>query len=85
MTVVWFVVWLIANNVGHHEPLLFNLANSRLTKPAIPARSHRAMGGTCLGSALPLGGIDVRSARRAQQCAATDGAGSAESRRVARQ
>lgn len=27
MTVVWFIVWLIANNVGHHEPLLFNPVN----------------------------------------------------------
>ena len=24
MTIVWFIVWLIANNVGGHEPLLFN-------------------------------------------------------------
>ena len=23
MTIVWFIVWLIANNVGGHEPLLF--------------------------------------------------------------
>ena len=23
MTLIWFVVWLIANNVGGREPLLF--------------------------------------------------------------
>jgi len=28
MTIVWFVVWLIANNVGGHEPLLFNPVNA---------------------------------------------------------
>lgn len=27
MTIVWFVVWLIANNVGGHEPLLFDPVN----------------------------------------------------------
>jgi hypothetical protein len=24
MTVIWFIVWLIANTIGGHEPLLFN-------------------------------------------------------------
>jgi hypothetical protein len=24
MTFVWFVIWLIANNVGRHEPLDLN-------------------------------------------------------------
>lgn len=28
MTLIWFVVWLIANNVGDHEPLLFNPVNA---------------------------------------------------------
>lgn len=28
MTVVWFVVWLIANNVGAHEPLLADPVNA---------------------------------------------------------
>ncbi|HZC69675.1 MAG TPA: hypothetical protein VE442_03165 [Jatrophihabitans sp.] len=28
MTLVWFIVWLIANNVGGHEPLLFNPVNA---------------------------------------------------------
>ena len=27
MTIIWFVVWLIANNIGDHEPLLFNPLN----------------------------------------------------------
>ena len=28
MTFVWFVIWLIANNVGGHEPLIFNPVNA---------------------------------------------------------
>jgi hypothetical protein len=28
MTILWFIVWLIANNVGGHEPLLFNPVNA---------------------------------------------------------
>ena len=28
MTLVWFVIWLIANNVGGHEPLLFDPVNA---------------------------------------------------------
>ena len=28
MTFIWFIVWLIANNVGGHEPLLFNPVNA---------------------------------------------------------
>jgi hypothetical protein len=28
MTFVWFVVWLIANNAGGHEPLLFDPVNA---------------------------------------------------------
>jgi hypothetical protein len=28
MTVIWFVIWLVANNVGHHEPLLLNPVNA---------------------------------------------------------
>ena len=30
MTFVWFVVWLIANNVGGSEPLLFDPVNGRV-------------------------------------------------------
>jgi hypothetical protein len=30
MTFIWFVVWLIANNVGGHEPLLANPVNAWL-------------------------------------------------------
>ena len=28
MTLLWFVVWLIANNVGGHEPLLLDPVNA---------------------------------------------------------
>jgi hypothetical protein len=28
MTFVWFVIWLIANNVGGHEPLLLDPVNA---------------------------------------------------------
>jgi hypothetical protein len=27
MTLLWFVVWFIANNVGGHEPLILNPVN----------------------------------------------------------
>jgi hypothetical protein len=27
MTLIWFVIWLIANNVGAREPLLFDPVN----------------------------------------------------------
>jgi len=28
MTLVWFIIWLIANNVGKHEPLLLAPVNA---------------------------------------------------------
>lgn len=28
MTLIWFIVWLIANAVGGHEPLLFDPVNA---------------------------------------------------------
>ncbi len=28
MTILWFIIWLIANNVGGHEPLLFDPVNA---------------------------------------------------------
>ncbi len=28
MTVLWFIVWLIANNVGGHEPLRLDPVNA---------------------------------------------------------
>lgn len=28
MTVLWFVIWLIANNVGRNEPLTFDPMNA---------------------------------------------------------
>jgi hypothetical protein len=27
MTLIWFVVWLISNVIGDHEPLLFDPVN----------------------------------------------------------
>jgi hypothetical protein len=27
VTILWFIVWLIANNIGDHEPLRFNPLN----------------------------------------------------------
>ena len=29
MTVIWFVIWLIANNIGDHEPLTFDPESTR--------------------------------------------------------
>jgi hypothetical protein len=28
MTVIWFVIWLVANNVGSQEPLLLDPVNA---------------------------------------------------------
>jgi hypothetical protein len=28
MTLIWFVIWLIANNVGGHEPLAISPVNA---------------------------------------------------------
>ena len=28
MTVLWFIIWLIANNVGAHEPLAIDPVNA---------------------------------------------------------
>ena len=28
MTLIWFIVWLITNSLGAHEPLLFNPVNA---------------------------------------------------------
>jgi hypothetical protein len=28
LTILWFIIWLISNNVGGHEPLLFNPVNA---------------------------------------------------------
>jgi hypothetical protein len=30
MTFIWFVIWLIANNIGAHEPLVANPVNAWL-------------------------------------------------------
>jgi hypothetical protein len=50
MTFIWFVIWLIANNVGATEPLLLDPAN--------------AWTGTLIAAiALDLGGSHAASAR----------------------
>lgn len=52
MTIVWFIVWLIANNVGGHEPLVFDPVNAwlgtliaaialDLSRPAVIGRPGR--------------------------------------------
>lgn len=28
MTFVWFIIWLVANNVGGHEPLIIDPVNA---------------------------------------------------------
>jgi hypothetical protein len=28
MTILWFIIWLIANSIGGHEPLVFNPVNA---------------------------------------------------------
>ena len=40
MTIVWFIVWLIANNVGGHEPLLFNPVNAWTATVILAIRTH---------------------------------------------
>jgi hypothetical protein len=51
MTVLWFLIWLIANNVGGHEPLLLDPVN--------------AWTGTLIAAvALDLGGAHATSAAR---------------------
>lgn len=51
MTIVWFVVWLIANNVGGHEPLVADPVNAWL-------------GTLILAIALDLAGAHASQARR---------------------
>jgi hypothetical protein len=50
MTVIWFIVWLIANNVGAHEPLIANPVNAWL-------------GTLILAVALDLGGQHAAAGR----------------------
>ena len=51
MTLLWFVVWLIADNTGGHEPLLFDPVN--------------VWAWTLLGAvALDLSGSHARGSRR---------------------
>ncbi len=28
VTILWFIIWLIANNIGGHEPLVFDPVNA---------------------------------------------------------
>ena len=57
MTVLWFIVWLIANSVGGHEPLLFDPVNG-WTATLILAI------GLDLGASHARGRSDVRQPRR---------------------
>lgn len=47
MTVLWFVIWLIANNVGGDEPLMLNPVNAWMAT-------------LILAIALDLGGVHAR-------------------------
>ncbi len=51
MTLLWFIVWFIANNVGGHEPLVFNPVNGWA-------------GTLLLAIALDLGAANARSGGR---------------------
>ena len=50
MTFIWFVIWLVANNIGGHEPLLLDPVNAW-------------MGTLILAIALDLGGAHASRAR----------------------
>ena len=50
MTFIWFITWLIANNVGGHEPLLLDPVNAW-------------MGTLLLAIALDLGSTHARATR----------------------
>jgi hypothetical protein len=53
VTLIWFIVWLIANNIGGHEPLLFDPVN--------------AWTATLIASiALDLGAAHARGPKRAR-------------------
>lgn len=51
MTLIWFIVWLIADNVGSHEPLLLDPVNAWAAT-------------LILAIALDLGAAHARSGRR---------------------
>ena len=51
MTIIWFVIWLISDHIGSHEPLLFDPVN--------------VWAATLLAAvALDLGGQTARSGKR---------------------
>jgi hypothetical protein len=35
VTLTWFVIWLIANNIGGHEPLILNPMNAWAATPIL--------------------------------------------------
>jgi len=41
VTVIWFVILLIANNIGDHEPLMFDPRREQ-TRPAPPRHAVAA-------------------------------------------
>lgn len=49
LTLIWFVVWVISNNVGDHEPLLFDPLNvwawTLILAVALDLGSHHARSG----------------------------------------
>lgn len=53
MTFVWFVIWLVANNLGGGEPLTFDPVNAWT-------------GTLILAIALDFGGAHARGARRSE-------------------
>lgn len=50
MTLIWFVVWLIADNIGGHEPLLLDPVNvwawTLILAVALDLGSHHTRNGT---------------------------------------
>ncbi len=54
MTLVWLIIWLIANSVGGHEPLLFDPVNA-WTATLI------------LALALDLGGSHARTGQKTRR------------------
>ena len=53
MTLIWFVVWLIANNVGGHEPLVANPVNAWLGTLILAVALDLAGAHATRGSARP--------------------------------
>jgi hypothetical protein len=49
MTLIWFIVWLVANAIGDHEPLIVDSANvwagALILAVALDHGAHHATGG----------------------------------------